>query len=149
RFALVADLRLDDREGLARRIGAASPPPDAADSALLLAAIERFGAGILQELVGDYAVALWDAAERRLILARDILGQRPLHYHAGPGFFAFSSMPKGLHALSKITRRPDEARLARFLALNPIVGGAGYYEGIRRVEPGHILFVQEGRIDSR
>ncbi|HEX4737413.1 MAG TPA: asparagine synthase-related protein [Allosphingosinicella sp.] len=149
RFALTADLRLDDRDGLARALGAAAPPRGAPDSQLLLAAIERFGAAILEELVGDYAVALWDAAERRLTLARDILGQRPLHYHAGSGFFAFASMPKGLHALEDIPRGPNEARLARFLALNPIVGGAGYYEGIRRVEPGHIIHVQDGRIESR
>ena len=78
------------------------------DAAILLAAIERWEESCFEHLVGDYAFALWDAARRRLILARDPLGQRPLHYFHSNGFFAFASMPKGLHALAEVPYAPDE-----------------------------------------
>src|SRR5689334_19897333 len=81
RFVLVADLRLDNREELIRGLGVG---PEHArtlcDAGVLLAAIERWGDSAIERLIGDYAIALWDRTERRLVLARDPLGQRPLHY---------------------------------------------------------------------
>src|ERR1051326_265197 len=97
-FVLVADLRLDNREELASELHLA--PVEAAtmsDAALLLAAFERWDDECCARLVGDFAFALWDEREQRLVLARDIIGARPLHYYAAEGFFAFASMPKGLH----------------------------------------------------
>ena len=65
--------------------------------------------------VGDYAFVLWDGVRRALTLARDPLGRRPLHYYRGKDFFAFASMPKGLHALAEIPYAPDEERIAEYL----------------------------------
>jgi asparagine synthase (glutamine-hydrolysing) len=151
RYALVADVRLDDREGLARALGLDSPDlPRTSDSALLLAAWERLGEGLFDAASGDYAFALWDSAERRLILARDALGGRPLHYHPGKGFAAFASMPKGLHALPEIPYAPDEVRGAEFLALLPEHGPRSFFEGISRVEPGEIVRISaDGTVARR
>ncbi|HEX9932207.1 MAG TPA: asparagine synthetase B, partial [Allosphingosinicella sp.] len=142
RYILVADVRLDDRDGLARALGRDSGELSrTADSALLLAAWERWGEDLFDSVVGDYAFALWDAGERRLILARDALGGRPLHYHLGAGFTAFASMPKGLHALPEIPYAPDEVRGAEFLALLPEHGPRSFFEGVSRVEPGEIVTI--------
>ncbi|HMC92233.1 MAG TPA: asparagine synthase-related protein [Allosphingosinicella sp.] len=149
RYTLVADLRLDDRDSISARLGDSAPSAEASDAQFLLKLVERFGASVLETLVGDFAVALWDAAERRLTLARDPLGQRPLHYHAAPGFFAFASLPKGLHALEAIPRHVDEERLARFIGLMPLVGGSGFYTGIRRVQPGHLVEVTPDSVLER
>ncbi|HEX8526354.1 asparagine synthetase B family protein, partial [Allosphingosinicella sp.] len=86
--------------------------------------------------IGDYAFALWDKDRRRLILARDPMSARPLHYHRGRGFFAFASMPKGLHALPEIPYAPDEERAAEFLALMPEYGPRSFFRDISRVEGG-------------
>ncbi len=146
RYLLVADVRLDDRDDLARRLGIAS---DAAcrlpDAAMLMKAWERWQEGAFAHLYGDYAFALWDGGARRLILARDHAGTKPLHYHIGQGFIAFASMPKGLHALPEIPLSPDAARAAEFLALLPENGPRSFFEGISRVEPGHwVAITAEG-----
>src|SRR5579859_2829773 len=109
---LVADARLDNRPDLERRLAIA---PDRArmlaDPALLALAWARWGEACLGGLVGDYAVAVWDARRGRLALARDPFGHRPLNYHRARGLFAFASMPAGLHVLTEAPPAPDEARL--------------------------------------
>ncbi len=140
RYTLVADARIDDRDELTAALGL-SPPHAAtlAEPALILAAIEHWGEGAIARLVGEFALILWDATRRHLLLARDFLGQRPLSYHRGAGFVAVASMPKGLHALVEVPRVPREQALIEFLAGVPQRGGATFFAGIERVEPGHIV----------
>lgn len=150
RYVLVADLRLDNRDEL---ISALQLPAERAramaDAAVLLAAWERWQEGCLDRIVGDYAFALWDASQRRLILARDPMGLRPLHYHRGRGFFAFASMPKGLHALADIPRAPDEVCATETFALLPEFGPRSFFKGIERVELGRIVIVSGDHISTR
>jgi asparagine synthase (glutamine-hydrolysing) len=139
---LVADIRLDNRDEL---IGELDLPLQEArvssDAAVLGAAWRRWGLDCFDHLVGDYAFAVWEAAHERLILARDPLGQRPLHYHQGARWFVFASMPKGIHALPQAPRGPDEERLAQFLAQMPETGSRSFFRGIERVEPGCFVVV--------
>jgi asparagine synthase (glutamine-hydrolysing) len=150
RFVLVADIRLDNREELC---GALSIAPDRAaalaDSAVLCAAWERWGERCLDRLLGDYVFAVWDAKDRRLVLVRDPLGARPLHFHRGASFIAFASMPKGLHALSAIPRAPDEETIAEHLAWLPESGPRTYFANVSRVEPGCIVTVTAAGQTSR
>ena len=116
RYRLVADVRLDERDDLARALGIAGPDArDLSDAALVLAAFERWGCDCFDRLYGDYAVAIWDAQHRAWLFARDPFGDRPIHYHRSGSLIAFASMPKGLHALDDITYRPDADLLARSL----------------------------------
>lgn len=150
RYLLVADIRLDNRDELVERIGTGDVPPSRmSDAAILLRAYEGLGDGVLDVVVGDYAFAVWDNEERRLLLARDPLGQRPLCYHRGQGFFAIASMPKGLHALDEVTRRADRLRLADFVGTVPYHGPRTFYEGVSRVEPGHAVSMCGGEVRSR
>ncbi|MFL6863800.1 MAG: asparagine synthetase B family protein [Allosphingosinicella sp.] len=150
-IALVADLRLDNRPEIASALGL-SPGEAArlADAALLAAAVERWGVeGATARLLGDFAFALFEPEAHRLTLVRDPLGQRPLFWARAPGFAAFASMPQGLHALPGLERRPDGEEVARFLALLPRRGPGSYFEGVRRVEPGHLLVVEPDRETAR
>jgi asparagine synthase (glutamine-hydrolysing) len=150
RFTLVADVRLDNRNELAGELRIGSDlARTLCDAALLMRAWERWEAGLFDHLVGDYGFALWDARERRLFLARDPLGNRPLHYHRAPGFFAFASMPKGLHALPDVAYAPDEVRAAEFLALLPEHGPRSFFEGISRVEAGQLVTIGRGELQAR
>ncbi len=142
RYLLVGDVRLDDRDQLVDALEMARG--DAlrlSDSALLLRAWQRWGEDCFAHLYGSYAFAVWDVAEKRLILARDHIGTRPLHYHLGKGFVAFASMPKGLHALAEIPYAPDEVRAAELLALLPETGPRSFFQGIDRVEGGHFVVI--------
>jgi len=150
RFVLVADIRLDNRGELVRELRISpSQAEGLADAAILLRAWERWAEASFDHLLGDYAFALWDTSERRLILARDPMSARPLHYHRGENFFAFASMAKGLHALPEIPYAADEVRAAEFLALMPEYGARSFFEGVSRVEPGQMLVVTAGGVEAR
>ena len=150
RYILVADIRLDNRDDLIEALKiTAAQARSLCDAAILLAAIEQWGESCLDHIIGDYAFALWDSTQRRLLLVRDPLGQRPLHYHRGDKFFAFASMPKGLHALPEIPYAPDEERIAEFLVLMPETGTQSFFCGIERVESGHVVAVTANGLTAR
>jgi asparagine synthase (glutamine-hydrolysing) len=150
RFALVADVRIDNRGEIAEALGL-DPAAAAtlADSAMLLLALERWRDEAVAKLLGDFAFAFYDSQERRLLLARDPLGQRPLFWHRSADFVAFASMAAGLHALDMIEERPDETSLARYLAGLPQAGPSSFHQGIERVEPGHLAIVAPDRTERR
>jgi asparagine synthase (glutamine-hydrolysing) len=149
-LVLVADVRLDNRDELQSALGIAPDHArEMADSAVLLAAWERWQDECFDRLVGDYAFAVWDGRARRLVLARDPLGARPLHYHRGKNFVAFASMPKGLHALPDIPREPDEDRIAEFLTLLPEAGSATFFRHVERVEAGGCVIVTPTGVSVR
>jgi asparagine synthase (glutamine-hydrolysing) len=138
-IVLVADLRLDNREELAGALGISDAPlRTLSDADVLLAAFERWDTDCFDRLAGDYACAVWDAARRRLVLARDATGRRPLYYHQARGLFAFASMPKGLHALPEVPYAPDEDRLAAWL-LRAHWGAGPPFEAIEVLGAGCFL----------
>jgi asparagine synthase (glutamine-hydrolysing) len=149
RYVIIADIRLDNRDELVDALRVPSPRRGLCDAAVLLAAIEQWEDAFVDHIVGDYAIAIWDTSRRRLLLARDPLGQRPLHYHRGKKFLAFASMPKGLHALPEIPCAPDDDRVAQSLVLMPETGSQSFFSGIERVEPGHMLVVSTTESCSR
>jgi asparagine synthase (glutamine-hydrolysing) len=139
---LVADVRLDNRDELIASLALPRTWAErAADSAVLFAALQRWAEAALDRLVGDYAFAFWDGSKRRLLLGRDPLGERPLHFHRTGKFFAFASMPKGLHALPEVPYAPDLTRLAHRIAQVRPAGSGSFYEGIERIEPGYAAIV--------
>lgn len=150
RRTLVADVRLDNRDELLRALGGDAPHAATAGEAEVLAAcLERWGEEGLDRIVGDFAFALWDPSSERLLLARDVLGQRPLHFHRGDGFFAFASMPAGLHALESVPLAPNERRAAEFLALLPEAPPSTFFAGIEIVAPGEIVTVTRVGMSKR
>jgi asparagine synthase (glutamine-hydrolysing) len=147
---LVADLRLDNRGELGAALGLGDADlSDLSDAALLMKALERWEEEAVARLEGDFAFAWWDARRGRLVLARDFLGQRPLHYHRGDGFFAFASMPKGLHALAGVPYAPDRRTIADFLVLIPESGPETFFEGIEKVRPGDVAVVTPDGVSTR
>lgn len=145
---LAADLRIDNRDELAAALGIGKPDlARLSDAGLLLAGLERWREEVLDRLVGDFAFAWYDEPARTLILARDLIGQRPLFWHRGRDFFAFASMPSGLHALPEVPNAPDLDSAARFAALLPLASEASHYSAIMRVMPGYLLTVTpEGEV---
>ena len=86
--------------------------------------------------------------EQRLMLARDYIGLRPLYFHRGADFFAFSSMPSGLHALPEVPYDFDRDVIVKDLALLPRVGRATFFRNIERVEPATVLIATRAGVRS-
>ena len=116
------------------------------DTEVLLHGWREWGAEMPARLVGMFAFALWDRRAGRLLLARDPLGEKPLHYAWLPdGGFAFASEIGGLKALSELPRGLDPVALDDFLALGYVPEPATIYAAIRRLPPGHLHAARPGR----
>ncbi len=147
---LVADARLDNREDLGRALDLHDSQLSAmSDPQVILATIAHWGVAGIERLIGPFALAYWDVEHQRLTLARDALGERPLHYHRGAGFVAFASMPKGLHAHPALPYAANVATSADFLALLPETGPESFFEGVDRVLPGHIVTIDQTSTSAR
>jgi asparagine synthase (glutamine-hydrolysing) len=101
-LAITSDTRLDNRDELARELGA---DPRSSDSSLIVMAYEKWGERCPEKLLGDFAFALWDVRNQRLFCARDHLGGKPFCYYASKTQFAFASETAGLLALREVPRR--------------------------------------------
>lgn len=144
---LVFDGRLDNRDELAQALGLTNGDTNRmADSDLVLRACLRWDTRAIDHLLGDFALACWQASHRRLWLARDPLGVRPLFWHQQSGFFAFATMPKALFAIPGVPRALCEERLHDYLCLMPTVGSESFFQDIYRIEPGQLLVLEDGRV---
>jgi asparagine synthase (glutamine-hydrolysing) len=137
-----ADARLDNRDELIAALGLRKRSADVAgDAEILLRAWERWGEECPARLLGDFAIALWDARRRVFFCARDPAGMKPLYYHLGPRLFAVASGTGALRALPDIPRRADELSIASYLVPGLEDRVATFYEGICRLPAGQQLTV--------
>jgi asparagine synthase (glutamine-hydrolysing) len=90
-----------------------------------------------------FAFALWDGRNRRLLLARDRAGKKPLFYHDGPSGFAFASEVKGLLAHPEVPHERDERALPLYLTYGYVPTPETFYRGIQALPPGHTLVMTE------
>jgi asparagine synthase (glutamine-hydrolysing) len=146
RYVVVADLRLDSRAELAADLGLRTIDCEQlSDSALAALALETWDEGAFDRLIGVFAIAAWDKRQHRLLLAKDILGHRPLFFHQAPGLAAFASMPSGLHALPGVPKAPDMESMAEFLSLLQPRTTRTFFSGVERVLPAHFCVLSGGR----
>lgn len=137
---VIADARLDERRRLARQLGLTQPPESVSTARLILSAWQRWGEQCAEHLRGDFAFAVWDARQRKLYLARDIMGVRPLHVHHQPGrLLAFASRAAALVALPDIPDDLNTGRIADALVtqLESIDKTSTFYRRVQRVPPAH------------
>jgi len=142
---ITADLRLDNREDILRRIGLSNQ--DAMtwpDSRVLLSAWERLGDAVWPMLRGPFAAAIWNPQQRLLTLARDHIGLNVVMWHRSERFFAFATMPNGLFAMNAVPRELSEEKFADFLVLNHAEHTTTIYRDIFRVPPAHVMQVDSG-----
>lgn len=107
---------------------------------------EEFGDRFLTRLNGMFAVAVWDAARRRLLLARDRMGVKPLYYIAEPRRVIFGSELKSLLEAPGVPREIDVQGLADYLALGYVPSPRTIYRGIRKLQPGEYLIFEQNNV---
>ena len=119
------------------------------DTEVLLHLYRRHGVEMLDRLNGIYAFALWDASDRRLFLARDGLGVKPLYYCETSRGFLFASEIKALLASPDVPRDLDPDALNEHLTFLWTAAPRTILRAVRKLEPGHALLVRGGRIARR
>lgn len=146
-LTLVADARLDGRPELCTVLEVpVAERAGVTDEELLLRAYERWGVGCAEHLLGDYAFAVWDAGARRLFVARDHIGARPLFYWHSDREFAFATDLPALLAIPGVRRELDEAEVGRLLlsvGVSVHDNVHTFYRGVRKVPFGHRVTVDE------
>lgn len=110
-------------------------------------AFDAAGGGFARALKGMFALAVWDRPRRRLVLARDRMGQKPLYYAEIPGGgLVFGSEPKALLAHPDVPRRLDPRGLARYLFYEYVPAPHSIWAGVRKLPPGHVLVWEDGSV---
>ncbi|HYO77552.1 MAG TPA: asparagine synthase (glutamine-hydrolyzing) [Thermoanaerobaculia bacterium] len=115
------------------------------DTEVILAGYREWGADVPKRLNGMFAFAIHDEEERRLFLARDRAGEKPLYYSHQNGVFAFASELKALMRMPGFERRIDRAALNEYLAFGYVPGASCILAGVRKLPQGCSLVLDLAR----
>lgn len=142
--AWLFDGRLDNRSELARCLdfdGLGTDAATAGDHHYLAAAWRRWGVDLGSRLLGDFAFAVWDGPNRRLVLGRDPSPTRILYWHRGGRVTAFATGLRPLLALPEVPRMLDEGAVATQMVFEYDPSGGTVWRGIRLVARGTTLVI--------
>ena len=118
----------------------------ASDTEAIVHAWEQYGDDCVSRLRGMFALALWDGPARRLLLARDRLGKKPLYYAHDGERLVFASELKALIADPSMKRTVDPEAVDDYLAFGAVPAPRTIYQGIAQLPPAHYLLWEDGRI---
>src|SRR5216683_3168112 len=119
------------------------------DTEVILAAYREWGESCLTRLGGMFAFALWDAPRKRLLLARDPMGIKPLYYHQSEQNFIFASEIRTLLQTGLVPRKADPTGVLSYLEFGSVYEPWTIVEGVMAVPPGHVLTVNDGAVSMR
>jgi asparagine synthase (glutamine-hydrolysing) len=120
------------------------------DTETLLAAYQKEGTTMLNKLNGMFAFAIWDALNKRLLIARDHLGIKPLYYFVNKDYLIFASEIRALLASDLMPKKLNKNTLSAYLKYQTVYAPDTLVEGISMLMPGHFMDVKNGiiKIDS-
>jgi len=119
------------------------------DTEVLVHLYEDHGPDLVDQLRGMFAFAIWDARRRRLLLARDRLGQKPLVYRVEPGRLLFASEIKSLLRAPGVPRDIDLGAIDAYLAYLYVPHPRTIFRGISKLPPGHVAVFERDRLEVR
>jgi asparagine synthase (glutamine-hydrolysing) len=109
------------------------------DTEVILAAYAKWGAGCLEHLNGMFAFALFDREEKKVLIARDRLGIKPLYYYTNQGMLAFSSELRPLLQSGLVSKKVDRQALEDYLRYQTVHAPATIVEGVKMLMPGNFM----------
>jgi asparagine synthase (glutamine-hydrolysing) len=119
------------------------------DTEVIIHLYEDLGLDCVNELRGMFAFALWDSKRRRLFLARDRVGIKPLYYCQTGKALYFASELKGIVADPEVSRDLSYNALRTFLDFNYVPGEDTLFKSVRKLLPGHYLVAERGQVAIR
>ena len=114
------------------------------DTEVILEGFEHWGLGLLEKLNGMFAFAIYDRKDGKLYLVRDRFGIKPLYYYHNDGDLIFGSEIKALLASGLIDKKLDYQGLHEYLHFSTTLGETTFYQGIKKLLPGHIMIYDIG-----
>ncbi len=143
------DGEIHNRAELARELGIEVPTGNSlCDGALALRAYLAWDEEAFARIRGPFAAAFWQPARKRLMLARDRMGVRPLYFARRAGNLYFGSEMKAILLHAEIPRELDLASLADYLSFNYVPGPRTLVEGIKKLPPGTWLRWDAGNVTT-
>jgi asparagine synthase (glutamine-hydrolysing) len=119
------------------------------DTETIVHAYEQWGDECVGHLRGMFAFAIWDAPRRRLLLARDRLGVKPLYWAQCGDRLVFASEIKSILESGLIRARANEPAIPELLGTRSLAGARTMFEGVFKLMPGHVLTFERGRVSTR
>jgi asparagine synthase (glutamine-hydrolysing) len=119
------------------------------DTEVLLQLYMRDGEAMLSSLNGIFAFAIWDGRQKRMLLARDALGVKPLYYSENGGQFAFSSEIRALSMLLPPVSTLNRAALHRYMSFLYCPGEGTPFADVLKLNPGSALWVGNGKVEQK
>ncbi len=141
--AAAFDGRIDNREDLGHALGRGDLNRRN-NAEIALFCYEKWGDDFCDQIIGDFACAIWNTQGRRLFMAVDPGALRPLYYWLGANEILFASEQRGLFADPRVPRALDEDQIATWLCLLPRDLQRTFFRGIFRVPPGHRVTWERG-----
>jgi asparagine synthase (glutamine-hydrolysing) len=108
-----------------------------------------YGEDFVDHINGMFAISLWDTKKKKLILARDRFGEKPLYYGVFDGKLIYASEPKALLAHPSVTAELNLDALRQYLSYDYVPAPHSIYKGISKLPAGHILTVEHGETQTR
>jgi asparagine synthase (glutamine-hydrolysing) len=118
----------------------------ASDTEVLPHLYEEYGDAMIRELNGMFAFALWDSRRRRLLIARDRFGEKPLYWGIFQNTLLFASEPKVLLAHPGVRPALNLQALRQYLSFDYVPAPLSIYEGINKLPAAHKLTLEDGRV---
>ena len=118
------------------------------DTETLLAVYQKDGSEMLNQLNGMFAFAIWDEEKKRLLIARDHLGIKPLYYAVKDGLLIFASEIRALLASDLIPKRLNKNTLGAYLRYQTVYAPETLVEGVFMLMPGHSMEIGNGKIKT-
>jgi asparagine synthase (glutamine-hydrolysing) len=118
------------------------------DTEVIIHLYEEMGEKCVEELSGMFAIAIWEERKKKLFLARDRLGQKPLYYTQNGTTFIFASEVKAILAAREVEREIDLNSLHHYLSLRFIPSPETMFQSIQKLPPAHYLIYQNGSVTT-
>ncbi|HQZ96023.1 MAG TPA: asparagine synthase (glutamine-hydrolyzing) [Pyrinomonadaceae bacterium] len=119
------------------------------DTEILPHLYEEYGEDLVDHLNGMYAFSLWDTRKKKLIIARDRFGEKPLYYGIFDGKVLYASEPKAILAHPSVKPELNLDAMRHYLSYDYVPAPHSIYKGISKLPAAHVLTVENGEIKTR
>ncbi|HCA60229.1 MAG TPA: asparagine synthase (glutamine-hydrolyzing) [Blastocatellia bacterium] len=119
------------------------------DTEILPHLYEEYGEGLLEHVNGMYAFSLWDSRRKKLVIARDRFGEKPLYYGVFDDKLIWASEPKAILAHPAVKPELDLNALRHYVSFDYVPAPMSIYKGIHKLPAAHVLTVENGEVKTR